>query len=122
MKKLGLLALVGFAVAISNAKAGSAVVMENAHGKMVSSYGHPKAIAKQRALEQARKMYGPNVRLLAASDVTGYCAVAVARLGKSSVIGVALGKRSATEANIRAIAHCVNAGGVQPRVISAWRG
>ena len=122
MERLILLVLAGVVVAISDVKAGSAVAMENAHGKMVSSYGHPKAIAIQRALEQAHKLYGQNVRILAASDVTGYCAVAVARLGESSVIGVALGKKSASEADSVAIAHCVNAGGVRPKIISAWKG
>jgi hypothetical protein len=55
----------------ADVKAGFAVAMENAHGKMVSSYGLPKAIAIQRALEQAHKLYGQNIRILAASDVTG---------------------------------------------------
>jgi hypothetical protein len=47
MGRLILLVLAGVVVAISDVKSGSAVAMENAHGKMVSSYGHPKAIAIQ---------------------------------------------------------------------------
>jgi hypothetical protein len=116
-------ALIGLAGAlVQSAKAGSAVAMERLHGKLVTSYGHPEGIAKQRALETAHRLYGANVELIAATDITGYCAIAVARRGNSAVIGVALGKRSATEADGMAIDHCLKAGGTNPKIISGWRG
>src|SRR5438552_11718701 len=100
MKKNALfrLALVGVAVvALQNANAGSAVTTDG-HGHLVYSYGHPKEIAIQRALEMSRQRYGTNVRLLAASDVTGYCAIAVARKGSGLVNGIALGRPSRADA------------------------
>ena len=67
-------------------KAGSAVAFEPRSGKRVNSTGHPEHVAIQRALAGARHLYGPNVRILAATDVTGYCAVGVAaRVGKTVI-------------------------------------
>jgi hypothetical protein len=57
------------------------------------------------------------VRLLAWTDETGYGAIAIARHpGHGWLIGISLGKRSATEANTIAIEKCLKAGGVKPRV------
>jgi len=109
-------------VALQNANAGSAVAMEPRHGQLVSSYGHSKQVAMQRALETARRLYGAEVRIIAATEVTGYCAIAVARHGDKAIVGVALGKRSASEANTLAIDQCLKAGGTDPRIISGWRG
>jgi len=49
----------------------------------------------------ARRKGWMNARIIAATDITGYCAIAVARHpnGYGSIIGVALGKRSTTEAD-----------------------
>ena len=119
------LALVCMAVAaIQNASAGSAVVTDG-HGHLITSYGQPsKEIAKEHALETARQRYGGTVRILAASDVTGYGAIAVARHpnGQGSILGVALGKRSATEADNLAIEQCLKAGGTHPKIIGGFRG
>ena len=72
---------------------------------------------ERRALAEARRKYGGNVRLLAASDVTGYGAIAVARQpGHGWIVGVALGRRSATEANTLAIEQCLKGGGIKPQV------
>jgi len=109
-------------VALQNANAGSAVAMEPRHGQLVSSYGHSKQVAMQRALETARRLYGAEVRIIAATEVTGYCTIAVARHGDKAIVGVALGKRSASEANTLAIDQCLKAGGTDPRIISGWRG
>jgi hypothetical protein len=114
---LGLVALVA-----QNASAGSAVAMESHHGHLVSYHGYPVNEAKRLALETARSLYGTDVKIIAASDVAGYCAIAVARKGKGSVIGVALGKRSATEADALALDHCLNAGGTNPAVRWRFRG
>ena len=125
MKKtaLFLFVLLGFgSVAPQDASAGSAVAMEPRHGKLVSSYGHSKQVAMERALETARRLYGAGVRIIAATNVTGYCTIAVARHGDKAIVGVALGRRSATEADSLAIEQCLKAGGTNPRIISGWRG
>jgi len=117
------LALLAFGtVALCSAHGGSAVAIAP-HNQMVTSYGHTREIAKQRALEEARRKYGDNVRILASSDVTGYCAIAKARHPKGNwVIGVSLGNPSATQANTLAMKWCVQAGGKNPRVIRGFRG
>jgi hypothetical protein len=77
MKRSNILRIDLFASAVlgvKEAEAGSAVAI-GPHNQMATSYGYPEEIAKQRALELARRRYGPNVRLLAASDVTGYGAL-----------------------------------------------
>ena len=125
MKKtaLFLFVLLGFgSVAPQVASAGSAVAMEPRHGKLVSSYGHSKQVAMERALETARRLYGAQVRIIAATNVTGYCTIAVARHGDKAIVGVALGRRSASEADSLAIEQCLKAGGTNPRIISGWRG
>lgn len=123
MKKtaLFLFVLLGFG-STQDASAGSAVAMELRHGKLVSSYGHSKQVAMERALETARRLYGAEVRIIAATNVTGYCTIAVARHGDKTIVGVALGRRSATEADSLAIEQCLKAGGTNPRTISGWRG
>ena len=118
--RFALIGLVG--VAIHNAHAGSAVAMEPRHYKMVTSYGHPQAIAVQRAMEKARLLYGTNVRLLAATNVTGYCAIGVARVGDRAIVGVALGQKSAIEAETIVLGRLAKAGGTDPKIISRWRG
>jgi hypothetical protein len=86
------LSLLGAAIlVVQNARAGSAVAI-GPHNQMVYSYGHTKEIDKQKALEMARERFGPNVRILAATDVYGYAAIAVARHPNGNwLIGVALG-------------------------------
>jgi len=118
------LALLGFAaVAFQNANAGSAVAWDG-HGHFATAYGGPVQREKQRALETARNKGWVAARIIAATDLTGYGAIAVARHpnGYGSVNGVALGKRSATEANTVAIEQCLKAGGTNPKVRWAWRG
>jgi hypothetical protein len=117
------LALVSMVVvAIQNANAGSAVVTDG-HGHLITSYGQPsKEIAKEHALETARHRYGANVKLLAASDVTGYGAIAVARKGSGLVNGIALGRPSRADAEHRAIELCLKGGGTDPKVRWEWHG
>ncbi|MEA3148339.1 MAG: hypothetical protein QOI53_3981 [Verrucomicrobiota bacterium] len=118
-----LLALVGLAsIALNDADAGSAVVL-GPHNQLATAYGGPVRKEEQRALENARRKYGANVRILAASDVTGYGAIAIAKHPNGNwLIGVALGRRSATEANTLAINECLKAGGKNPQVRWAFRG
>jgi hypothetical protein len=98
----------------AHAQAGSAVAMERYHGNLATAYGGPMEREKQRALTNARRLYGPDVRIIAASDVRGFGAIAVAwnPSGHGSIIGISLGKRSATEAYTSAIEKCVKAGGL----------
>jgi hypothetical protein len=79
---------------------------------------------KQRALAEARLKYGTQARIVAATDVIGYGAIAVAwhPSGHGSIVGISLGKRSATEADTLAIEKCLKAGGINPRVKWAFRG
>jgi hypothetical protein len=104
-------------------KAGSAVASDG-HGGLATAYGGPVQREKQRALDIARRKYGPNVRILAATDVTGYGAIAVARHpnGYGSIICPVLGRRSASEADTLAIKHCLKAGGTNPQVKWGWWG
>jgi hypothetical protein len=116
--------LLGFlAVAFQSVNAGSAVVL-GPHNQLATAYGGPVRIEEQRALAEARRKYGNNVRILASSDVTGYGAIAVARHpnGYGWIIGVSLGNRSATQADALAIDHCRKAGGVNPQVKWGFRG
>ena len=122
---LFLLALVAMNVgAMQTAHAGSAVAIQNNHANLATAYGGPVEREKARALDTARRLYGNDVRILASSDVTGYGAIAVARHpnGRGSIIGVALGMRSATEADTLAIQKCLKAGGINPQVKWAFRG
>ena len=109
------------ALAIHNSKAGSAVAWDE-KGHLVSGYGVPVQEAKRRALEIAHKRYGSNVSILAASDVTGYGANAVASKGTGSVVGVSLGRPSAADAERRAIQQCLMSGGNNPKVRWRFRG
>ena len=118
------LALVGMAVsAIHTAHAGSAVAL-GPHNQLATAYGGPVEREKSCALNNARRLYGNDVRIIAATDIAGYGAIALARhpKGYGWIIGVSLGNRSATEADVLAIDHCLKAGGRNPQVKWAFRG
>jgi len=104
-------------LALHKADAGSAVAI-GPNNQLATAYGGPVEREKRRALNEARRKYGADVRIIAASDRTGYGAIAVARHpnGYGWIIGVSLGNRSATEADTLAIQHCLRAGGVNPQV------
>ena len=93
-------------------------------GHLTAAYGGPVEREKERALEDARRRYGANFRILASTDATGYCAIAVSLHpnGYGSIIGVSLGNRSATEAYTLAVDHCLKTGGTHPEVKWAFRG
>jgi hypothetical protein len=120
MKKNALfrLALIGvIGLAIQNTNAGSAIAL-GPNNQLVRSAGFPVEVAKQHALAEARRKFGPSARIVAACDLTGYGAIAVARHpnGIGWIICVSLGKRSATEAETLAIQKCLEMGGKNPRV------
>ena len=108
---------------IQSTFAGSAVAL-GPHNQMIADAGVPAAIAKQHALADARRKFGPSARIVAASDVTGYGAIAVAQHpnGIGWIICVSLGKRSATEADTLAIQKCLKLGGKNPRITRAFWG
>ena len=117
--RMGLAVLLGLsALAVQNSKAGSAVAWDG-HGHLVTYHGYPVEEAKRLALETARSRYGNNVRLIGYTDTFGFGAIAVGGNRTGSVIAVALGKRSKAEAETLAIEHCLQAGGIEPRV--RWR-
>jgi hypothetical protein len=104
-------------------RAGSVVVWDG--GKNLgTAYGRPLPIEKQRALQAARRKGWTNVRIIGASNVSGYGAIATARhpSGHGSLIGVALGRRSATEADTLAIEQCTKAGGTNVKITAGFRG
>src|SRR5262249_50874898 len=81
------------ALAVQNAKAGSAVAMGDKAPYLVSSYGYLKRIAEQRALEKCRAN-GGNCRIIASTERLGYGAVAAGkRAAGGSIPGVAIAKR-----------------------------
>lgn len=125
MKRIALLcALIGLVnTPTLPAKAGSAVAL-GPHNQLDAAFGGPVAREKERALAAAHRRYGDGpFRILASTDLTGYCAIATARHPNGNlVIGVALGRRSPTEADTLAIEQCLKAGGLRPQVKSAFRG
>ena len=114
------------ALGAPQAKAGSAVAIDD-NGRMSISFGHSKEFDKESALDLGRR-HGPNVRILSASDVTGYCAIASAPRRRftnprdSWVYGVALGRPTREEAARLAIEQCLKGGGTNPKIKSEFRG
>jgi len=109
-------------VAIQRANTASAVAYAPG-GHIVTSRGQSsKEIAEQHALTTARQRYGASARLIAASAVTGYCAIAVGRKRTGLVNGIALGRPSRAEAERQAVEACLKAGGTDPKVRWEWYG
>jgi hypothetical protein len=122
---LALAFLTAAGLSAGRADAASAVAMDD-HGHLVHSKGQrTREIAIYNALEGARQLYGAdaNVRLIASSDVTGYCAIAVAGNPKGGwLVAAALGQRTQTEADSLATGQCIKGGGVNPQVRWRWHG
>jgi hypothetical protein len=108
--QLALLVMLG--LGLHNANAGSVVVWDG-HNNLTTAYGGPVQKETKRALETARRKGWAHATIIASSDTAGYGAIAVAlhRNGYGSMIGISLGKRSATEAFTMALEHCRKAGG-----------
>jgi hypothetical protein len=115
------------ALAVQQVKAGSAVASDG-KGHLSISFGHSEKFDEQSALELARRNNGPNVRIIAASDVAGYCAIASAERREFAnpdqryVYGIALGHSSPEEAKRLAIQQCLKVGGINPKIKSQFRG
>jgi hypothetical protein len=116
------LAFLGCVLTTQTLQAGSVVVWDGGKN-LVTAYGRPLPIEKQRALQAARRKGWTNFRVIGASNVSGYGAIATARhpSGHGSLIGIALGKRSATEADALATEQCVKAGGTNVTVTAGFR-
>jgi hypothetical protein len=119
-------AILGLAVAclfVRWANAGSAVAI-GSNGRLGTAAGWPVEEAKQRALKICTRNGGLNPRILASTDAVGDGAIAVARQehGKGWLISVSLGRRTAVEAQTRAIEQCRKAGGSDPKVRWGFRG
>ena len=115
----------GATVRSTAAAGGAGTSGARAHGAGMRRTGTDRDVlgVLGRVLETARLYGWTDARIIAASDATGYCAIAVAaHKGGGVVVGVALGKRSATEADTLAIQHCLKAGGINPRVRWGWYG
>jgi predicted Zn-dependent protease len=127
MKRNALLALILVAATVGfvrNTGAASAVVSDG-NGHLVTARGlATKGIAVQRALATARQEYGASVRLIAASDVTGYNAIAAGERanGHGSLVVAALGQRTQAIADALAIRKLLKAGAVNPVVKWQWHG
>jgi hypothetical protein len=107
---------------IQSTRADSAVAWDG-HGHLGASAGYPLQEAKQRALKRCHRNGGVNPRILAATEIVGDGAIAVARgAAGGSVIGVALGCSSPGDAENTAIQKCLKAGGVNPKIICGFRG
>ena len=123
MEKLTLLqfAFIGLLIVTApHVHAGSAVAIEPHHGRMATAYGGPVLREQQRALANARSLYGSGVKLLASTDEPGYCVVGTAQKGDRVVVAVSLAQKSAAAAKTNVLAELAKAGGVTPRIISLW--
>lgn len=124
MKRSALVGLVLAGLLLPNANAGSAVAVghSNHHTLIVKSYGLPQKVAERHVIEICHRLGGVDARLLASTDVIGEGAIAVARRGNGSVIGISLGRPTAVDAQARAIEQCRRAGGTDPKVKWGFRG
>jgi hypothetical protein len=112
----------GLAFALmQNAEGGSAVAWDHC-GHMVYTFGEPKKDAEEHVLDLCRRRGVANAKLIGSTDVVGYGAIAIARRGSGSVIGVSLGRPSAVDAENRAIEKCLKAGGINPKVRWGFKG
>jgi hypothetical protein len=123
MKRKAVLDFLLVALLVQSASAGSAVAI-GSNGRLGAAAGWPLNEARQRALKICIQNGGVNPRIFAATNVVGEGAVAVGGNGngKGSIIGVALGRPSASDAANRAIEACQKAGGTDPKIIRAFKG
>jgi hypothetical protein len=123
MRRYALLGLVLAGLFVQEANAGSAVAIGN-NGRLGTAAGWPIKEAKQRALKLCIRNGGVDPKILAATDVVGEGAIAVARQGRGDgwLVGISLGRPTAVDAQARAIEQCRRAGGTDPKVKWGFRG
>jgi hypothetical protein len=121
MKWIFLSFVVGFAaVSMEGANAGSAVAWDQ-HGHIFYTFGESRNKAEEHVLNLSRKDRS-NAKLIGSTDIVGYGAIAVARRGTGSVIGISLGRPSPADAENRAIEKCLKAGGINPKIRWGFKG
>jgi hypothetical protein len=108
------------AVSMDTTNAGSAVAWDQ-RGHMFYTFGESRKKAEEHVLNLCLKNRS-NAKLIGSTDVVGYGAIAVARRGTGSVIGISLGRPSPADAENRAIEKCLKAGGVNPKVRWGFKG
>jgi hypothetical protein len=108
------------AVSVERTDAGSAVAWDQ-HGHIFYTFGETRKKAEEHVLNLCRKDRS-NAELIGSTDVVGYGAIAVARRGNGSVIGISLGRPSPADAENRAIEKCLKAGGVHPKIRWGFKG
>ncbi len=101
--------------------AGSAVAWDG-HGHLGTFGWLPFGKQKQGPWNVAAGMAGSIRGFLGATDAIGDGAIAVARKGSGSVIGVSLGRPSPADAENRAMEKCVKGGGINPKIICGFKG
>jgi hypothetical protein len=124
MKKgiVAALALLGcLCICMQSTQADSAVAWDG-RGHFGAAAGYPLNEAQQRAIERCRRNGGINPRIVGATETIGYGAIAVARRGTGSVIGISLGRPSPADAENRAIEKCLKAGGINPKIRWGFKG
>jgi hypothetical protein len=106
---------------IEPASAGSAVAVgRNLH--FVYSFGWPKQVAEQRALEICRRKGGVDPRIIDSTDIAGYGAAAISYEGDHWILGVATGHPTWLGAEHEAIEQCRERGGTNPEIKWEWKG
>jgi hypothetical protein len=112
-------------VTIQRANAASAVSIDP-HGHVTRAYDFMFTVeeARRNALELAQKLGYKGARILASSPNYGYCAIALAyrKDDRRVLVSVSLGQRSQADADRRAIASSLKAGGYVPRIYARFRG
>jgi len=112
----------GLALSADNSAMAATAVAHASNSYTVISYGGSLDEAKQRAIEICRSKGGVNVKIVAATPVFGYGAIAVGAKGTGSAVGIAVGRHSARDAESLAIEQCLKAGGVNPKITRHFRG
>jgi hypothetical protein len=122
MNAIFFLVLTGSVMAlVQKAGAGSAVMWDR-HGHIFYTYGESRKKAEEHLLDLCHRKGVLNAKLIDSTDLVGYGAIAVARKGSGSVIGISLGRPSPADAENRAKEKCLRAGGINPKVRWGFRG
>jgi hypothetical protein len=119
---LALAMLASASLVVPPAGAASAVAVDFEEYILSSRCQPSKAIAIKHIWLSARDRGG--VRVIAASNETGYCAIALGwnPRGYGPIKGAAVGQATQAEADSLAMEQCLARGGADPWVIRRWWG